>query len=126
MLAAEHIEQPGTELCPHCRRFPLEVDAPLDPGQWDYVAPDFKDAVESSALAPPAFTDPMPDLPRESSEDHVPEDFDEELAEDLDEEPEEHVRTCFHCYQADSELGELCPVCGDSYLPPSLRQPHRA
>ena len=126
MLAAEHTEQPGAELCPTCRRFPLDVDAPLDLSQWDYVDPDFKSAIESSALAPPVFTDPMPEPALESSEDSVQEDVDEELPEDVYDELEEPVRTCYHCYQAESEQAELCPVCGDSYLPPPLRQPHSA
>ncbi|HXH49335.1 MAG TPA: hypothetical protein VNM47_08320 [Terriglobia bacterium] len=120
MLAAEHTEQQpsGVELCPVCRRFPLDVDVPLDLSQWDYVDPDFKNAVESNALEPPPMMDSMPVESLESSEDLLPEDvYDEE---------EEHVRTCYHCYQADSEQAELCPVCGDSYLPPSLRQPHKA
>jgi hypothetical protein len=119
MLATEHTEQPGAELCPVCRRFPLDADAPLDPSQWDYVDPDFKDAVESNALEPPPIMDPMPEEAVESSEDQLPEDvYDEE---------EEPVRTCYHCYQAEAgDLAERCPVCGDSYLPPSLREPHRA
>ena len=118
MLAAEHTEQPGTELCPVCRRFPLDVDAPLDLSQWDYVDPDFKDAFESNALEPPPKMGSTPEEAPESSEDPIPEDvYDEE---------EEHVRTCYHCYQADSELAELCPVCGDSYLPRSQRTPHTA
>ena len=118
MLAAEHTEQPGAELCPVCRRFPLDVDAPLDLSQWDYVDPDFKAAVESDTLPPPEFENSVPEQALESPENMVPEDvYDEE---------EEHVRTCYHCYQADSGLAELCPVCGDSYLPPALRQPHKA
>ena len=118
MLAAEHVEQPGAELCPVCRRFPLDADAPLDLSQWDYVDPEFKDALESDELQPPPLMDSMPEEAVESSDDLLPEDvYDEE---------EEHVRTCYHCYQADSEQAELCPVCGDSYLPPALRQPHSA
>ena len=118
MLAAEHTEQPGAELCPVCGRFPLDVDAPLDLSQWGYVDPDFKAAVESDMLPPPEFENSMPELALQGSEDPIPEDaYDEE---------EEHVRTCYHCYQADSELAEPCPVCGDSYLPPHLREPHRA
>ena len=118
MLAAEHTDQPGAELCPVCRRFPLDVDAPLDLSQWDYVDPDFKEAFESDSLPPPEFEDLTPEQELKGSEDPIPEDaYDEE---------EEHVRTCYHCYQAESEQAELCPVCGDSYLPPSLRQPHRA
>ncbi|HEX5413359.1 MAG TPA: hypothetical protein VFZ27_16020 [Terriglobia bacterium] len=98
----------------------------MDLSQWDYVDPDFKSAVavESDALAPPPFMDLMPEPPLENSEDLVPENGDEELPEDVYDELEEHVRTCYHCYQADSELADLCPVCGDAYLPPSLRQPH--
>ena len=62
--------------------------------------------------------DSMPEEAVESSDDLLPEDvYDEE---------EEHVRTCYHCYQADSEQSELCPVCGDSYLPPALRESDRA
>ena len=118
MLAAEHAEQPGAELCPVCRRFPLDADAPLDLSQWDYVDPEFKDALESDELQPPPLMDSVPEEAVESSDDLLPEDvYDEE---------EEHVRTCYHCYQADSEQAELCPVCGDSYLPPALRQPHSA
>lgn len=118
MLAAEHTEQPGAEMCPLCHRFPLDADAPLDLGQWDYVDPDFKDAVESSVLPAPAFENSMPGEAVEDSEDLLPEDV-------LDEE-EEPVRSCYHCYQAESEQAEHCPVCGDSYLPAALRQPHRA
>ena len=126
MLAAEHTEQLGVELCPKCRRFPLDVDAPLDLSQWDYVDPDFKDAVEAGELPPPEFENSTPDQAAESSENWNPEDLDEELPDDVYDEEEEPVRTCYHCYQATSELAELCPVCGDSYLPPELRQPHRA
>jgi len=118
MLAAEHTEQPGAELCPVCRRFPLDADAPLDLSQWDYVDPDFQDAVESNALETAPILDSMPEEALESSESLLP--------EETCDEAEERVRTCYHCYQADSELAELCPVCGDSYLPPSLRQPYRA
>jgi hypothetical protein len=117
MLAAEHTELPGAELCPVCRRFPLDVDASLDRSQWDYVAPDLQDAAESDTPATPAFEDSMPEQALESSEDPIP--------EEAYEETEEPVRSCYHCYQADAGLAELCPVCGDSYLPPSLRQPHR-
>lgn len=126
MLAVEHTEQPGAELCPVCRRFPLDVDAPLDLSQWDYVDPAFQEAVESGTLETPAAFDSLPEQPLESSGDPIPEDFDQEIADLMDDETEEHVRTCYHCYQADSELAELCPVCGDSYLPPHLRQPHKA
>jgi hypothetical protein len=118
MLAAEHTEQPGTELCPKCRRFPLDAEAPLDLSQWDYVAPDLRDEVESLEATTPDFAGSSSEQPLESPEELV--------AEEADEEAEEHVRTCYHCYQSDSGLGELCPVCGDSYLPPSLRKPHRA
>ena len=118
MMAAEHTDQPGAELCPVCRRFPLDADSPLDLSQWDYVDPDFKDAVESDSLPPPEFENSMSEQALESSEDPIP--------EDVYEEEEEHVRTCYHCYQAESEQAELCPVCGDTYLPPQLRQPHRA
>ena len=120
MLAAEHTEQqpPVAEVCPVCRRFPLDVDAPLDLSQWDYVDPEFNNTFESNALEPPPMMDSTPEEALESSEDLLPEDvYDEE---------EEHVRTCYHCYQAESEQAEVCPVCGDSYLPPSLREPHRA
>jgi hypothetical protein len=118
MLAAEHTEQPGAEMCPVCHRFPLDAAAPLDLSQWDYVDPDFRDAVEFNALEPPPIMDPMPEDALECSEDLLPDDV-------LDER-EEPVRTCYHCYQAESEQAELCPVCGDSYLPAVLRQPHRA
>ncbi len=118
MLAAEHTEQPGAELCLVCRRFPLDADAPLDLSQWDYVDPDFKDGVESETLPPPEFENSMSEQALEGPEDPIPEDvYDEE---------EEQVRICYHCYQAESEQAELCPVCGDTYLPPQLRQPHRA
>jgi hypothetical protein len=118
MLAAEHTEQPGAELCPMCHRFPLDVDAPLDLSQWDYVDPDFKDAIKSNALEPPPLMDSMPEEAKGGSEDLLPEDvYDDE---------EEPVRTCYHCYQAESEQAELCPVCGDSYLSPHLRSPHQA
>lgn len=120
MLAAEHTEQPGAELCPVCHRFPLEVDAPLDLSQWDYIDPAFRDAVERNALDDAPLPDSMPEEALESSEILLPE---EAYDEDEEEEP---VRTCYHCYQADSEQAELCPVCGDSYLPPALRQPHKA
>jgi len=126
MLAAEHTEQPGAELCPVCRRFPMDVDVPLDLSQWDYVDPDFKEAVEADELPPPELMEAAPQQGMESSEDWNPEDLDEELPEDVYDEEEEAVRTCYHCYQADSEAAELCPVCGDSYLPPALRQPHKA
>jgi hypothetical protein len=126
MLAAEHTEQPGAELCPVCKRFPLDVDAPLDLSQWDYVDPDFKDAAEADELPPPELMGLASEQALESSENWKPEDLDEELPEDIYDEEEERVRTCYHCYQADSELAEVCPVCGDSYLPPALRQPHRA
>lgn len=126
MLAAEHTEQPGAELCPVCRRFPLDVDAPLDLSQWDYVAPDFKDEVEADALPPADFEDPVPEHSMESSEGWMPEGPGEGIPEDVFDEEEEPVRTCYHCYQAESELAELCPVCGDAYLPPALREPHRA
>lgn len=126
MLAAEHTEQPGAELCPNCHRFPLEVDAPLDLSQWDYVDPDFREAVESDALPPPEFEGPLSAQSMKSSKDLNAADLDEELPEDVYDEEEEPVRTCYHCYQAYSEGAELCPVCGDSYLPPALRQPHRA
>lgn len=127
MLAAEHTEQqPGAELCPVCKRFPLDVDAPLDLSQWDYVDPDFKHAIEADDLPPPEFEHPLPVQAMQSSEARKLDGPDEELPEDVYDEEEELVRTCYHCYQADSELAELCPVCGDSYLPPALRQPHRA
>jgi hypothetical protein len=126
MLAAEHTEQPGAELCPVCKRFPLDVDAPLDLSQRENVDPDFRNAVETAELPPPDFENSVPEQGAEGSEDWNPEGLDEELPEDVYDEEEEHVRTCYHCYQADSELAELCPVCGDSYLPPALRQPHRA
>src|SRR5574340_240171 len=106
MLAAEHTEQPGAELCPKCRQFPLDVDAPLDLGQWDYVAPGFRDAVESFTPATTATADPAPDQAPENFED-IPEVDDEELPADVDDESEEPVETCYHCYQADSELAEI-------------------
>ena len=126
MLAAEHTEQPGAELCPVCKRFPLDVDAPLDLSQWDYVDPNFKDALEADELPPPELMGPASEQALETSKNWNPEDLDEELPEDIYDEEEERVRTCYHCYQADSELAEVCPVCGDSYLPPALRQPHKA
>jgi hypothetical protein len=122
MLAAERTEQAGAELCPKCRRFPLDAEMPLDLSQWDYVAPELQNAAEPVAPATPAFFDLIPDeQAAESPEDSIP----DEAAEEAEEE-EEHVRTCYHCYQEASGLAELCPVCGDSYLPPSLRKPHYA
>lgn len=118
MLAAEHTEQPGADLCPKCRRFPLDAEMPLDLSQWDYVAPEMQNSAESFSPEP-GFVDSTPDQPTESPEDAIPEEIQEE-------ETEERVRTCYHCYQADSGLAELCPVCGDSYLPPPLRKPHPA
>jgi hypothetical protein len=118
MLAAEHTDQPGAELCPKCRRFPLDAEVPIDLSQWDYVAPDLQNAAESIAPSTPGFSDSMPEQALESLEGPIPEDSGEEA--------KEHVRTCYHCYQADSGLAEICPVCGDSYLPPALRKPHRA
>jgi hypothetical protein len=121
MLAAEHTEQPGAELCPKCRLFPLDAEMPFDPSQWDYVAPDLQNPAESLGSATEGFVDPIPEQEPADLEDPIAEEIDEE------EEPEEErVRTCYHCYQADSGLAELCPVCGDSYLPPSLRKPHPA
>lgn len=119
MLAAEHTEQPGKELCQKCRQFPLDAEMPLDLSQWDNVAPDLQNAAESFAPEAPDFADSMREPSLESPEGSIPEETDEEEAD-------EHVRTCYHCYQVDSGLAELCPVCGDSYLPPSLRKPHRA
>lgn len=118
MLAAEHAEQPGAELCPKCRRFPLDAEVPLDLSQWDYVAPDLRNPAESISPATRDFVEVMPVQALKSPEGPVP--------EETDEEPEEHVRTCYHCYQIDSGLGEQCPVCGDSYLPPSMRKPYHA
>jgi hypothetical protein len=118
MLAAEHTDQPGAELCPKCRRFPLDAEVPIDLSQWDYVAPDSQNADESIAPSTPGFSDSMPEQALESPEGPIPEESGEEA--------EERVRTCYHCYQADSGLAEICPVCGDSYLPPALRKPHRA
>ena len=121
MLAAEHTEQPGAELCPVCHRFPLDVDAPLDMSQWDFVDPAFQDAVESGALDAAPIEDLIPEQAQENPEALPPEEtWDEEYEE------EEPVRTCYHCFMADSEAVELCPVCGDSYVPPALRQPHKA
>jgi hypothetical protein len=118
MLAAEHTEQPGAELCPKCRRFPLDEEMPLDLSQWDYVAPDLQNPVELIEPATPDSVDETQIQALESPEGPI--------SEETDEETEEHVRTCYHCYQTDSGLAELCPVCGDSYLPPPLRKPHRA
>ena len=118
MLAAEHTEQPGAELCPKCRRFPLDAEMPLDLSQWDYVAPDLQNAAEGLSLETPSSDDSMPEEALESLE--------HSSLEETGEETEEPVQTCYHCYQADSGLAELCPVCGDSYLPPPLRKPHRA
>ena len=126
MLAAEHTHQPGAELCPVCKRFPLDSDVPLDLSQWDYVDPDFREAVEADDLPPPEFENSLPAQPVESLREWNPEDLDGELPADVFDEEEEHVRTCYHCYQAESEQAELCPVCGDAYLPPALRQPYRA
>jgi hypothetical protein len=123
MLAAEHAEQPGAELCPKCRRFPLDAEAPLDLSQWDYVSPDLQNAAAALAPPTPGFVDSMAEQAREDPLEDPEGPFEEETDE---EETEEHVRTCYHCYQRDSGLAELCPVCGDSYLPPALRQPHLA
>lgn len=122
MLAAEHTEQPGAELCPKCRRFPLDTEMPFDPSQWDYVAPNLEDASESGAQPEPGFFDSMPEETLQEPEEHVLGETDEEA----DEEPEDRARTCYHCYQAESGLAEICPVCGDSYLPPAMRKPHLA
>lgn len=118
MLAAEHAEQPGAELCPKCRRFPLDAEAPLDLSQWDYVAPDSQTLAGSIAATPRNSGDVM--LVREPTSPQGP------IPEEADEEPDEHVRTCYHCYQIDSGLAEHCPVCGDSYLPPLMRKPYHA
>ena len=131
MLAAEHAEQPEAELCPKCRRFPLDADVPLDLSQWDYVAPELRAANESG---PPEFQYPGGPIPPVTSDfpDVVPAQASEDREPAILEEPaegeaeEEHVRTCYHCYQIDSGLAEPCPVCGDSYLPPSMRKPHYA
>jgi hypothetical protein len=117
MLAAEHTNPPAAQLCPKCRRFPLDAEMPLDLSQWDYVAPELQNASEPFVPATPGFGDSMPEPALESPEDPISEESEEET---------EQVRTCYHCYQADSGLAELCPVCGDSYLPPSLRKPHPA
>jgi hypothetical protein len=66
----------------------------------------------------PDFADVMAVKAAETPEGPIP--------EETGEEPEEHVRTCYHCYQIDSGLAEPCPVCGDSYLPPPMRKPHYA
>ena len=118
MLAAEHTEDPVAELCPKCRRFPLDAELPFDPSQWDYVAPELLNPAESASPGTQASVDEMPAQVLTSPEGEIP--------EETDEEPEEHVRTCYHCYQIDSGLAEFCPVCGDSYLPPSMHKPHYA
>lgn len=68
--------------------------------------------------------DLMPEQALNSSADLGPQDLDDEVLEDAYDEMEEPAQTCYHCFQAESEQAELCPVCGDSYLPPALRQPH--
>jgi hypothetical protein len=124
MLAAEHTEQAGAELCPKCRRFPLDAEMPLDLSQWDYVAPQLQDATEPVASATPTFFDSVLDeQAAESSGDSI---HDEAAEETEEHEEHEHVRTCYHCYQEVSGLAELCPVCGDAYLPPPLRKAHYA
>ncbi len=120
MLAAEHTEQPGAELCPKCLRFPLDAEVPLDLSQWDYVAPELQNPAEPVAPTTPDFVDVMPVRALKSPEDPIPEET------DTTEEPEEHVRTCYHCYQIDSGLAQSCPECGDSYMPPSMRKPYHA
>jgi hypothetical protein len=80
--------------------------------------PDSQNAAESFAPATPGFVDSIPEQGLKSAEGLI--------LEETDKEAEEHVRSCYHCYQIDSGLAELCPVCGDSYLPPPLRKPHRA
>lgn len=115
MLAAEHKQQPGAELCPKCRRFPLDAEMPFDPSQWDYVAPDLENLVGSVPRTTQEIADVMPVEALEPPN-----------SEETDEVPDEHVRTCYHCYQIDSGLAEPCPVCGDSYLPPAMRKPHHA
>jgi hypothetical protein len=120
MLAAEHDKQPGAELCPKCRRFPLDAEMPLDLSQWDYFAPELQNAPKSARVVTQNFVDSMLEQAVESAEDPLPEESEEE------DESEERVRTCYHCYQADSGLAERCPVCGDSYLPPFFRKAHRA
>ncbi len=120
MLAAEHAEQPGTELCPKCRRFPLDAEAPFDPSQWDYVAPELRNPGENIPPRMQEFDDGVLLKALESSEGATPGEA------DAGEEPDDHVRTCYHCYQIASGLGERCPVCGDSYLPPAMRKPYHA
>ena len=118
MLAAEHEENPGAALCPECRRFPLETEVPLDPSPWDYVAPEMENPTGPIAPPTPDVVEVTP-APGENASPAL-------IADETDEEPDDHVRTCYHCYQIDSGLAERCPVCGDSYLPPSLREPHHA
>jgi hypothetical protein len=121
MLAAEHKPQSGAALCPKCLRFPLDAQVAIDPSQWDYVAPELRNPTQSIAPQP---TPILPDLtavqPLESLEDLISDET------NATEEPDEHVRTCYHCYQIGSGLGERCPVCGDSYLPAAMRKPYSA
>lgn len=141
MLAAEHQEQPDAPLCPKCNRFPLAAEVSFDLSQWDYVAPELREAqqtLEVNATAMP-FPDGGPELEPEDmdreelasgeGEDVSEDEMDwagEEVEGEMEEGEEEHVQTCYHCYQAASGLAERCPVCGDSYLPPELRKPHSA
>jgi len=68
MLAAEHTEQPGAELCPRCRRFPLDTELPLDLSQWDYVAPTTQDPADVTlAEAPQGAEGAVPEGDRGST-----------------------------------------------------------
>ena len=118
MLAAEHSENPGAALCPQCGRFPLDAEVSLDPSQWDYVAPELQNPTGPIAPATPDFADATPAQVVEGPQ--------AAISHEIDEEPEDRVQTCYHCYQIDCGLAERCPVCGDSYLPPSMREPHHA
>ncbi len=117
MLAAEHSKQVGADLCPRCGRFPLNAELPLDvleSSQWQHVTPETPRSGDKVLLTIPTKPEaPLPELAEE-----------EDLDELEDDETEEPIRTCYHCYQILSGLGERCPVCGDSFLPWSLRK-HR-
>lgn len=123
MLAAEHKQRSGAELCPKCKRFPLDAEVQFDPTQWDYVAQGGGKPGQSFQAQPPLVTGPDADALQPSPIDAGEFQFEET---DYLEEEQNQVRTCYHCYQIASGLAERCPVCGDSYLPAALRQPHLA
>ena len=118
VLAAEHRENAGAALCPQCGRFPLDAEVPLDPSQWDYVGPELQNPTAPISPATPDFVDVTPA--------QVEKALQAPISQETDKEADDRVQTCYHCYQIDSGLAERCPVCGDSYLPPSMREPYHA